>query len=406
VAKKRLLFIVRPLDQQNHGGTHSHAAHAHARELHHRFHVASRRRALELVRQAQEAGNAGTRMRRAPQPQTCFGHPFDVEAGEDPLETSGSDAAHEHCHIRQHGSDHGWATAGTMLVAGVHSRDAPRHVFAYRPFMDWIPAVTMTSILGAILVATLLLGRKLITNWLTEWVKHSARHDFDVKLEELRAEIREGEEHLNAVRSTALAALASGQTALNQRRLQAVDDLWEATMALKSGSALVGAVRKLNMPEVTKQMSDPKVQKLISFVESFGQGFNERVGETKVAAAARPFVTPMAWALYTAYEWIVTTAWLQVKALNTGVDPIRFVKVKETIELVKAALPDFAALLDEHGAAVFPELLSDLEERLIAELRASAEGRDSDGESVERASKVARLAAKKDTERDTGTPDV
>ena len=90
--------------------------------------------------------------------------------------------------------------------------------------MDWIPAITTTSALAA----AVWMGRTLIA----ERLRGSVRHEFDEKLERLRAEIRAGQEHLNAVRSTALAALSSGQTALNQRRLQAIDDLWKSTTVL------------------------------------------------------------------------------------------------------------------------------------------------------------------------------
>src|SRR5438105_11435540 len=101
--------------------------------------------------------------------------------------------------------------------------------------MEWFPLITMASLMAG----ALFLARKLITVRLT----NSVRHEFDVKLEQLRAEIRAGEEHLNAVRSTALSALTAGQTALGERRLQAIDVIWKSTMALKSGSALVAGVR-------------------------------------------------------------------------------------------------------------------------------------------------------------------
>ncbi len=66
---------------------------------------------------------------------------------------------------------------------------------------------------------------------------------------------------------------------------------------------------------------------------------------------------------------------------------------------MKTALPEFGGLLDQHRSGAFSILLPDLEERLVAELKASAEGRDSDPQSVERARKVAELAAQQEMDR-------
>jgi hypothetical protein len=48
--------------------------------------------------------------------------------------------------------------------------------------------------------------------------------------------------------------------------------------------------------------------------------------------------------------------------------------------------------------AALPMLLPDLEERLLAELQASATGRASDAESVERVKKVAELVARREAD--------
>ncbi len=255
--------------------------------------------------------------------------------------------------------------------------------------MDWIPAVTTTGFLGA----ALWLGRSLIA----ERLKNSVKHEFDVKLENLRAEIRAGETHLDAVRSTALAALASGQGALNQRRLVAVDDLWKATMAMRSGSAIVSIVEALRGDEIAKHLHDPAVKQFIEMLGVFGDGFTERV-KANEASAARPFVTPMAWALYTAYSSIVVMAHLKFEAIKLGV-PSSILKTADALELVKTALPDLSPILEAHGTAALPAVLPDIEERLVAELRASADGRDSDPEAVERAGKVARVAARQEADR-------
>jgi hypothetical protein len=253
--------------------------------------------------------------------------------------------------------------------------------------MDWIPALTTTGVAGLLLTAAGWLARNVIS----ERLKNAVRFEFDAKLEQVRAEIRSSEAHLQAVRSTALAALTNSQTGLNERRFKAIEDLWAATMSYKAGSTVVKVVGKLKLDKLSKP--DASIQKLVSMFEPFQQAFVTGGADAKKAESARPFVSPMAWALFTAYNSIVLQAVLQFNALKNGDDPMKFVNTARTLELVKTALPEFAELLEEHREAAYPELLPDIEERLLSELRATAGGREWDQQNVERAKKVAHLAA-------------
>lgn len=164
-------------------------------------------------------------------------------------------------------------------------------------------------------------------------------------------------------------------------------------MVYKSGSALVQAVSRLRIGEIEKHRNDPKVQQLLDFVESLGlgAGFLDRLKENGDVSSCRPFVTPAAWMLYEAYSSIIFVTFAKVRALRLQLDATALVRTRETVELVKTALPEFASLLEEHAEGAFAVLLPDLEEKLLMELRGSAEGRDADAEGVERAKKVARM---------------
>jgi hypothetical protein len=251
-------------------------------------------------------------------------------------------------------------------------------------WMQWVPGVTSTALLAGVMW----LGRKLISERLTASVKY----EFDGKLEILRAEIRAGEERLTSVRSAAMAALSRGQAALNQRRMQAIDDLWRGTMAYKTGTGLVQVMGRFRIDQVAKEMHDPATQKVVDLFEMFGQGLVDRIREAN-PEKARPYVSPMAWALFTAYSSIISVALLMVQALKARMDVSKVVKQQATVDIVKTALPEYAALLDEDGAAALHTLLPALEEKILAELRACLEGRDQDPEAVVRAAKVIGLVA-------------
>ena len=99
----------------------------------------------------------------------------------------------------------------------------------------WFPSLTTT----ALFAAALWLGRKVISTRLTK----SVEHEFNKKLESVRSQMRDSEERLKAelrtkeaeiaaLRSGALTALASRQMAMDNRRLEAIDQLWASVTAL------------------------------------------------------------------------------------------------------------------------------------------------------------------------------
>ena len=111
-------------------------------------------------------------------------------------------------------------------------------------YLPWIPSLATS----ALLAAALWLGRNLISTRLTK----SVAHEFNTKLETLRAQMREGEERLKAelrvkeaeivaLRSGALTALASRQMAFDKRRLEAVDQLWSSITALAPARSIAPA---------------------------------------------------------------------------------------------------------------------------------------------------------------------
>jgi len=105
----------------------------------------------------------------------------------------------------------------------------------------WIPSLTVSGLLGV----ALWLSRSIIETRL----RASVQGEFDAKLEVLKGDIRSSEERLGArlrekeaeleaLRSGALSAMTSRQVVLDNRRLEAVDQLWSAYTELKSDVAV------------------------------------------------------------------------------------------------------------------------------------------------------------------------
>ena len=76
-------------------------------------------------------------------------------------------------------------------------------------------------------------------NWLLTWISKSVQHRFDVKFEELRAELRKNEERFKSglrdreaeiatLRNNVLAGSAGRQTLVDKRGFEAVEKVWTA----------------------------------------------------------------------------------------------------------------------------------------------------------------------------------
>lgn len=259
--------------------------------------------------------------------------------------------------------------------------------------IPWLPALTTTGLLAA----ALWLGRELISARLTRTVQH----EFDRKLEAVRAELRTAEENFKAqlrekeaeiaaLRSGALSVLASRHAALDKRRLEAVDQLWSAFNALGPARAIAANMAVIKFESAAKQAErDPKVRQ---FFKMIGGGFDTKSLDLSGAAKARPFVSPMVWAVYSAFNAVVMHSVMRLHVLKGGLGASDFADHKAIEKLVVAALPHFAEYLEKHGPEVYYHVLEALETRLLVELQAMLDGVESDKASVERAAEIIRRA--------------
>lgn len=259
--------------------------------------------------------------------------------------------------------------------------------------IEWLPSLTTTAIFGV----ALWLCRNLIATRLSK----SVQHEFNTKLESLRSELRDKEEllkadlrskeaEISALRGGAMTAMASRQVALDNRRLEAVDQLWSAFTALGPAKALSNVMATVNFDTASEEgVRNPKIREMFTMLTS---GIEYKKIDYSISAKARPFVSPMAWALFSAYQSIVTTAIFKVEILKSGISGKNLWKKDAVSNVVKAALPEYVEVIEKHGETGYHYLLDELEKRLLDELRKMMVDVDADKANVERAAEILRLA--------------
>jgi hypothetical protein len=257
----------------------------------------------------------------------------------------------------------------------------------------WVPSVLPTALLALVLW----LGRKLIV---TRLVK-SVEHEFNAKLETLRAEFRQKEEMLKAdlrskeneiadLRSGAMTAMASRQMALDKRRLEAVDQLWSAVTGLSPAKGISALMAVVNFEAATEAgVKNPRVRQMF---EMMGATFDPQKVDVSGATKARPFVSPMAWALFSAYQAIAWQAVIKLQILKSGFPGKNLLDKDAVPRLIKAALPHQAEYVDKYGDAGYHYLLEELEVSLLGAMRKMLAGEETDRASVERAGEILKLS--------------
>src|SRR3990172_12640744 len=201
---------------------------------------------------------------------------------------------------------------------------------------DWIPAISTTSLLAG----ALWLMRSLIIARLTK----SVQHEYDGKLEVLRSDLRRNEETFKAelrakdaqielLRSGVISGLASRQAALDKRRIEAVDQLWSAVVALAPAKTASTMMATIKFDAASKDAAkNPQFRQIF---EVMGGAIDlNKIGGAN-ASQMRPFVSEMSWAIFSAYQAIIMFAILQLQMLKVGLDAPNVLNTETVSKLVK-----------------------------------------------------------------------
>lgn len=222
-----------------------------------------------------------------------------------------------------------------------------------------------------------------------------------MKLDALRAEQRKAEEQLKAeicakeaqiaaLQSGALAAMLSRQQAYDKRRLEAVDQIWAAVQALAPARTVATFMSLVKWESAAAEVErNPQSRK---FFEMLGQGFDPRQIDLSMAHKARPFVTSIVWAAYSAFSAVCMHGALRQMALKCGMGAKELTDIENINKLVLAALPHYKDFIAEHGSQAYYHAIPALEEKLLAEIQAMLKGSEGDVESIARASIIIKLA--------------
>lgn len=265
--------------------------------------------------------------------------------------------------------------------------------------LNWFPAVTTTGLLAL----ALFLAKKVVVTRL----KSSVEHEFNHKIESVRSELRSSEERLkaqlrekegelSALRSGALSALASRQAALDKRRLEAVDQLWHSYNALSPARAIAANLSVIKFAAAAERAEqDPNVRQ---FFEMLGGGFDAKTLDLSGSNKARPFVSPMVWAIFSASKSIAMYSVMRWHILKGGLGKEDYADHSAIKNVVIAALPEYAEYIEKYGSDAYYNVLEALEQKLLSEIQNMLSGSEDDKANVQQAAEIIKRASELQTE--------
>jgi hypothetical protein len=254
-------------------------------------------------------------------------------------------------------------------------------------WVEWAP--TAIAVTMMIIVVT-------IRQSIKTGVERSIHHHYDAKLELLRGELqRKSEQQSNALRSKeaeigalremVLSGRAHRRSLADKRRLDAAERLWSAVVQLSRHKFVSASMAVLKVDSISKKVEDnPALAKFIGNITD--RAPMERM-DIKIHVE-RPFVSPISWALFSAYETIIGVARLRAEFLKNGIDPSDLIEIGKIKDILKAALPGFSEYIEKNEVEAMHYLLPDIEDMLLKELIKTIDGLDADDADLARASQI------------------
>ena len=254
--------------------------------------------------------------------------------------------------------------------------------------INWIPPVVTTGLFGILVF----LSKNLIITRLT----NSVKHEYDAKLETLRAsnkvieqtlqaEIQKRDSEITSIRDSALSGLDHRKSLLFERQLNAVDSLWQANIALSSAKMVSTMMSRMKIGEVSKTIEyDTKLQ---DFFKMIGQNVDlEKLGSVQ-SSNLRPFVSEPIWAYFSACQSIVLHYVVLAKMFELGLGE-KMTKSDELVTLITKVLPHQKVFIEEYRIEGAFLLLEEIEGKLLKEIQDFLAGKGTSEARLKEASEI------------------
>ncbi|ELY6218205.1 hypothetical protein SNQ30_003811 [Cronobacter sakazakii] len=227
--------------------------------------------------------------------------------------------------------------------------------------LKWIVSVlTSATVMGAILYFT--------RSSLTKFIGKSIEHRFEKKLENFKAEIRENEKEIEQIRAFMSSTRRERDSTLQAKRFEAAETLMRSRQFLGQFTIYVEYLKIINIDEISKKRSDPKVNAFINgLISNIDIDEKLRTYGTFDRTMTELYLSERAKKVFNTYESIIINAVtimkaLSLPALKTSPDIFKKDVLKNMIidlaPTSKSGFDEFGDVYAYHWASYFYEEIS------------------------------------------------
>ncbi|HTB03755.1 MAG TPA: hypothetical protein VK804_25065 [Bradyrhizobium sp.] len=199
------------------------------------------------------------------------------------------------------------------------------------------------------------------------------------------------DDEIAALRRTALDGFAVASAAVTQRKLEAVDRLWAAVIDLNRYQIVSKMMSPIKVDVAIEAASQqtPDGLRARQFAEMLWRacGLDDMKPPPSPPDNERPFLTETAWARFSLYRSAMTLPIFHLASMKGGMPHGWLKSPPPLLEAVKTAMLHYSQLIDDYGVSAVPELLDEIRDMVLDEIRAIIAGTSTDYD-LEKAAKI------------------
>ena len=248
------------------------------------------------------------------------------------------------------------------------------------------------------ILGVLWLLRHLILTRLTA----SVRHEYELKIESMRSDLRKTEEtfkvelhskqaQLDKLRDTLFSGFLQRQSVSYQKTVAVVDIIWCRVVKLEKVEGYLRILRSTKYDAAMK-LSSENLRVKDMFENVFSSLSIESI-DANDSLSCRPFMSKASWALFYAYHSILAHGFLKIEMLKNGIEYHKDVVDDESIkQVILAVLPQKKDLMASMTPESYSYFIQEIKELLLLELRNMLEGREQDEQILARSTAIIEAA--------------
>jgi hypothetical protein len=225
--------------------------------------------------------------------------------------------------------------------------------------MDW--GLSISLAVNVVILAALLAGKKSIE----AGIEKSIQHRLDAKLEATKSDLRAKEAEISALREMVLSGTAQRKALLDKRKLEAAERIWVSLARLAPFVVVSRSMRSINFDQAEKRApKEPKLQHFFDLIAK--RSLIDSFDKDQPAIHEQPFLSPLAWAYYSAYQAILMSAYSTARVLAEGLeDAGQLLRRDNAKGLLKTILPHQSEWIESNDPSAYDCLLDEIKDLLL-----------------------------------------